>query len=100
MMLWPIPEPEPEPEPVAPEPEFIFDPSPIPPPTDSDIIDIDALLSGVKKSKSTKEKGKPEAVQCMITFTNLLQQTLRRPKSRVALHLGCLEDRPIEVDRR
>ncbi|KAK5943563.1 hypothetical protein PMZ80_004571 [Knufia obscura] len=54
MMLWPIPEPEPEPEPPMPDP--LMDPEPLPPPMDSDIIDIDALLNGVKKTKSTKEK--------------------------------------------
>ena len=60
MMLWPMPEPEPEPEPPA-EP---FDPEPLPPPLDGDIIDIDALLSGVSgggKKPKNKEKGKPTA---------------------------------------
>ena len=53
MMLWPIPEPEPEPEPVL---DFG---DPLPPPLGDDVIDIDALLNGVKKAKpSVKDKGK------------------------------------------
>ncbi|KAK5072247.1 hypothetical protein LTR70_010534 [Exophiala xenobiotica] len=56
MMLWPIPEPEPEPEPEPVIPDM--EPVPLPPPMDSDIIDIDALLNGVRKPRGTKDKAK------------------------------------------
>ena len=51
MMLWPIPEPPPEPEPLP--GDFIP-----PPPLDGEVIDIDALLSGVSGVKKSKSKDK------------------------------------------